>query len=1375
MAIAATIPPLRLECPNGDIHSEDVWYDAAAIQLAQLSDGIVALLRAVQTHLERDRRHCRDGNATNGAPSEAPFDVACASPSVKSRSLHRMDLTSGTEAGSPPLTHRSTISDSGRQRASSVKGDSRRTPSPRMGRHSVGGHSLPASSILLDNRTAHIATSSASSNVGVSACNGAIRQISLASSARSSVVPQGTVGEGSTYSIVLVDDKNPEIIKLFRMIDVDQDSTLSKREFARFLAAVDKKKFTLPVVNELFNYADADHDGQVSYQEFLAWVTGNAIALPELASTLSSRPVMKLLQEGYSVQELRNWGFTIQDLNAANCTLRALRNAGFTTLEVKLALKSPNQELVRAGFNVPNNFQEVWPSAKQLKAMGFSLQQLRASGYQLKDLYKGGYTVQELKVVFAGRELRQWANSLGLSSLQLREMGFTWDELKLCGFTLRDLVEQGFSVEELAEVNSLADLCAAGVSAADMRSCLGVDIEDLKCAGYSVEKLREIGCSAQQAKALEFSPFQLARAGYPVLPALADSADWPSVEDLLQSLRGVKLDVPVTANSLQDSGYTEDDTSAIFGVSEVIPIASLVELGYTLPDLKLAGFSATEMRRAGHTAREIYDAMFSIEELKDSGHSAVDLVQHGVSVEELAPVYPVRELRLAQVTAKELHDQGVSLQAMKDAGFSLLELRDVGCSASEAKQLGFSPKELAESGYEVFSPIAHMADWPDVKDALRLLRGLRRDNPVTAADFFASGYSQTELNSICSVDKPISIDLLRELGYTAADLRAVGLKAGDLLSAGLNSGDMYDEGFTVPELAEGGSSLNELYSHGVPADQLQTVFSLRELRVVGVSAKQLAARGTEIQALHEAGYSLSELAASGCTAGQARLLGSLPRELAAHGFTVLPVLAWRAEWPTLETLLKELRGTTQQAPFTGSELFLSGFAHEEIADCCDGGEHISPNKLRQLGYEMRDLRLSGFSPGDLHAAKFSAQDAFLAGFSITELRRGGYQLQEFLKDGFRIGELYEVYSAEELRHAGVRADQLLSSGATFQRLHEAGYSLLELRDAGCNAVQAKELGFNPKELKKNGYKVIERLEYQDEWPSVEDLLLDLRGVPQDTSIRFSDLYGSGFSTEDIMRVCDPDGLLSVAKLQELGYTLHDLRVAAFSPRKLLDANFTVFAMYRAGFTAQELQDGGVTLQDLHKNSVSMDELISMFSPKDLREAGVTAAELSQSGIGIKELRDAGYSLTELREAGCTAAEARDLGFVPRELSLNGYRVLPAMSSFNNCISLEVLLTALRGVPQTAPLTAADLLQSGFSEEEIYEFCEGGDFLSIGKLQDLGYELLDLKAAGYMAGDLSRAGFRARDMRDVGFTAREVMLSKCHGGSITPVMTPREGK
>jgi len=66
-------------------------------------------------------------------------------------------------------------------------------------------------------------------------------------------------------------------------------------------------------------------------------------------------------------------------------------------------------------------------------------------------------------------------------------------------------------------------------------------------------------------------------------------------------------------------------------------------------------------------------------------------------------------------------------------------------------------------------------------------------------------------------------------------------------------------------------------------------------------------------------------------------------------------------------------------------------------------------------------------------------------------------------------------------------------------------------------------------------------------------------------------------------------------------------------------------------------------------------------------------------------------------------------------------------------------------------------------------------LSIGKLQDLGYELLDLKAAGYMAGDLSRAGFRARDMRDVGFTAREVMLSKCHGGSITPVMTPREGK
>jgi len=514
-----------------------------------------------------------------------------------------------------------------------------------------------------------------------------------------------------------------EIASLFFRIDYDEDGRLSKREFSRFLVALDKRRFTVNVMNQLFLSADVDGDGYISFDEYSMWICGGGSSVWEVAlNPMMKRPAVKLLQEGFAAGELRCWGYTIQELVAANCSVKALRNAGFSALELKQILRTPNQELVRSGYLVPNCFQEIWPTMKQLKSMGLTLDQLKACGYLPKDLYRYGFSVSELRSVFSGRELRNWADAFGFNSVQLRDMGFDWDELHALGYRLKDLVEHGFAIEELKMVYSLIELRRAAVSADQLRKS-GVSVAELQAAGYELYELLSVGCTSREARLLGYAPRDLAVSGFPLLPVLALCADWPTVRDVFVQLKGVVLSQAVTANDLEESGFPDSEILEACNGGSLVCSHYLQDLGYSLQDLRVAGFSPSTLHGSGFTPRELHDAGFTAKDLRDSGFRVEELKPHNITTGELLVGFTPEELRMSGIEAANLREVGISMRELQEAGFPLSELVAIGCSSAIAKELGFSPEQLHSGGLPVLAPIAGCAEWPPIPQLLLELRG----------------------------------------------------------------------------------------------------------------------------------------------------------------------------------------------------------------------------------------------------------------------------------------------------------------------------------------------------------------------------------------------------------------------------------------------------------------------------------------------------------------------------------------------------------------------------------------------------------------------------------------------------------------------------
>lgn len=538
-----------------------------------------------------------------------------------------------------------------------------------------------------------------------------------------------------------------------------------------------------------------------------------------------------------AAEALRDVGFTVIELMAADYEIFELRIGGFTASEMKVSgRKAP--ELKAGGYN-----------AGQMKRGGYTVSQLKAAEYTPAELKAGGFVAKQLKAV-------------GFEAIELKEEGFTCTELRQGTFTAKDLqpleykVEElrvaGFSASELKAIGSqLTELQAGGYSASELRAAsystvemkaVGFTAVDLKGAGYSAIEMRSAGYNATVMKDAGFSAKKLNNAGY-------------SASELL----GVKWSVEV----LKGAGYTsaelkEAGCSAIELKAVAFQLGELRTAGFTARELQDAGFGAEELRAAGTSLAELTGAGASVVDLKNAGISAIGLKAEGISLEEMKEVgYTVKELKTAGYTTTQLHGAkfeaheltsgGFSAKELRDGGYqSAAELRSAGCTVRELKEGGFPAKELKKGGYTAEDLLAGGFLVKDLKDGGFTPAELKAAD-VAAYALRKAGYP------VRALLKEFNAGELKEVGYsakelhaggqgfTAADLKAVGFTAKHLFQAGKSAKDLSAAGFTLIELKNADVKAKDLRSVGFTASQLEQYgFGASELRIGGYTAKEVS-------------------------------------------------------------------------------------------------------------------------------------------------------------------------------------------------------------------------------------------------------------------------------------------------------------------------------------------------------------------------------------------------------------------------------------------------------------------------------------------------------------------------------------------------------
>lgn len=245
--------------------------------------------------------------------------------------------------------------------------------------------------------------------------------------------------------------------------------------------------------------------------------------------------------------------------------------------------------------------------------------------------------------------------------------------------------------------------------------------------------------------------------------------------------------------------------------------------------LRLAGYTAGDLKNIGYTAKQLKAAGFSDADLKDAGFSDKEI--QGAKNAFIKP----------GLSSAELLKGGLNAAALRKAGFTAAELKAAGFSDADLKAAGYSAKDLAEAAK--ISPGSH---------------------GLTAAELKAHGFTAAQL---------------KKMGFTAAQLKAAGFSADELKKAGFGAKALKDAGFTAAELKAAGFTPEELKAAGFTAGQLKAAgVSAEALKAAGFTPEELRSAGFDAAELRHAGYSPEQLRAAGYTRGDLLRGGYSPIE-----------------------------------------------------------------------------------------------------------------------------------------------------------------------------------------------------------------------------------------------------------------------------------------------------------------------------------------------------------------------------------------------------------------------------------------------------------------------------------------------------------------
>ena len=210
---------------------------------------------------------------------------------------------------------------------------------------------------------------------------------------------------------------------------------------------------------------------------------------------------------------------------------------------------------------------------------------------------------------------------------------------------------------------------------------------------------------------------------------------------------------------------------------------------------------------------------------------------------------------------------------------------------------------------------------------------------------------------------------------------------------------------------------------------------LKELKALGVTAKQLAGEGYSIEELQMAHFTVKEILNTGkfslpecCEAG-------VTRNLKEAGVSLKGLL---------------------DAGYSLATLKKAGFSCKTLKTTAEA----KLSDLRSVGFTLHELREGGFTLTELKDLRRPSGQGTDPAFSLQDLKALGYTCKDMRRAGFTLAELKNGYTS---------ADMKLVHATTKAELANDGFSLAELKLAGFHAAELKTAGFSVKDLTAVGF------------------------------------------------------------------------------------------------------------------------------------------------------------------------------------------------------------------------------------------------------------------------------------------------------------------
>jgi hypothetical protein len=123
--------------------------------------------------------------------------------------------------------------------------------------------------------------------------------------------------------------------------------------------------------------------------------------------------------------------------------------------------------------------------------------------------------------------------------------------------------------------------------------------------------------------------------------------------------------------------------------------------GCSVQQLKAGEFSVAELKSAGFDVGSLLAGGCSVSELKNVNFTASQMKNAGCSVQQLKREFGLAELRAASFDVAALLSAGFILFEMRTAGFSASSLKAAGCGAEKLKGAGFTASDLRDAGFDL--------------------------------------------------------------------------------------------------------------------------------------------------------------------------------------------------------------------------------------------------------------------------------------------------------------------------------------------------------------------------------------------------------------------------------------------------------------------------------------------------------------------------------------------------------------------------------------------------------------------------------------------------------------------------------------------------